>query len=279
MDPLYQPPGHWPRKPSVPRPAAIKGTKITILGCGTSTGVPVLACKCNVCTSSDKRNYRTRASVVFQTGDKTFLVDTSPDLREQALRNKLYWIDAALFTHPHADHIHGVDDLRSYNYLMARSIPCYGNKWSIDTLRTRFDYIFKPTQVGGGKPMLDLHLINKTIKIHGVTLQPLELVHGKMPVLGYRINDIAYITDCSYIPDRTFKYLKNLNVLVLDCLRPSAHTTHLNVEGALTLAKKIGAKRTFFTHMGHELEYSEFARSLPRGMYPAYDGLVIRSRF
>ncbi len=213
--------------------------------------------------------------MVVQSGDKVFLIDTSPDLRAQALRERLHWVDAVLFTHPHADHIHGVDDLRNFNYLMARSIPCYGNKWSLDTLRNRFDYIFKETQQGGGKPMLALLPIKKRIKIKGVAVQPLELVHGRLPVLGFRINDIAYITDCSYIPDRTFRYLKGLKVLVLDCLRPDPHSTHLNIESALALASKIGAKKTYFTHMGHEIEYKKFARSLPPNMYPAYDGLTV----
>lgn len=275
-DPKYNPPSFWPAKPSVSPPKAIKGTTLTILGCGTSSGVPLLACKCKVCTSKDARNRRTRASAVIQAQKTVFLIDTSPDLRTQALDNKVHWIDAVLFTHPHADHIHGVDELRNYNYLMAQSLPCYGNDWSLDTLKNRFDYIFKPTQVGGGKPMLTLNRIEKAQRIKGVRVQPLELIHGKMPVLGYRINDIAYITDCSYIPDRTFRYLKNLNVLVLDCLRPGAHTTHLNVESALTIAKRVGAKKTYFTHMGHEIEYQDFARSLPRNMFPAFDGLVIR---
>jgi phosphoribosyl 1,2-cyclic phosphate phosphodiesterase len=191
--------------------------------------------------------------------------------------NGLLWIDAVLYTHPHADHIHGIDELRTFNYLMARSIPCYGNDWTLDVLQNRFDYIFKKTQIGGGKPLLDLHKMDGPRSIKGVRVQPLELIHGQLPVLGYRINDVAYITDCSYIPDRTFRYLRNLSALVLDCLQKGEHSTHLNVDGSLALARKIGAKRTYFTHMGHELEYKEFARSLPRGMYPAYDGLVIKA--
>jgi len=266
-----------PQEPKVSPPRTVSGTILKVLGCGTSSGVPLLACRCKVCSSKDPRNSRTRASVVIQTKNRVFLIDTSPDLRHQAFQNKIHWIDAVLYTHPHADHIHGVDELRSFNFVMARRIPVYGNEWTIEALTTKFDYIFKITQAGGGKPQIDPHVIKKTTKIAGVKVQPLELIHGKLPVLGYRINDIAYITDCSYIPDQTFRYLKNLKVLVLDCLRPKEHPTHLHVEAALELAKRIGAKRTFFTHMGHELDYKDFLRSLPSGMQPAYDGLVIKA--
>lgn len=266
------------KNPLTNPPRFISGTAIRILGCGTSSGVPLLACQCKTCLSKDPRNHRTRASIVIQTGRTVFLVDTSPDLRTQALANDVKWIDATLFSHPHADHLHGIDDLRTFNYIMARPIPCYGNEWTIETIRTRFDYIFHLGQRGGGKPALDLHILNKRQKIKGVWVQPLELVHGSLPVLGYRINDVAYITDCSYIPDRTFKLLKGLNVLVLDCLRFTKHPTHLNVEEAIEVAKKIKAKKTYFTHMGHEIEYRDFAKSLPPKMYPAYDGLLIRSK-
>ncbi len=262
-----------PTKP----PKPIKGTQLTILGCGSSTGSPVLTCKCETCSSRDPRNNRLRASVKFQVKDKVFIVDTSPDLRQQAMREKIYWIDAVLYTHPHADHVHGIDELRSFNFLMRRAIPCYGNKWSIDTIRTKFDYIFKYSQEGGGTPAIDLHLIDKPMKIAGVKVTPIPVTHGKATVLGYRINDIAYITDCSYIPEPTFKVLKNLDILVLDCLRPSRHPTHINIEEALALVKKIGAKKTYLTHMSHDIEYREFARSLPKNVYPAHDGLTVRS--
>ncbi|MEW6057095.1 MAG: MBL fold metallo-hydrolase [Bdellovibrionota bacterium] len=277
QDPAYPSPKWWPRVPRTKPPKPIRGTILTVLGCGTSTGVPLLACRCATCRSKDPRNNRSRASVFVQAKGSTFLIDTSPDLRLQCMRNKIFWVDAALFTHPHADHIHGLDDLRSLNFLMAKRIPCYGNSWLIESLQNKFDYIFKKTQIGGGKPMLDLHVLTRPKMIAGAKVIPLELIHGRMPVLGFRINDIAYITDCSYIPDRTFRYLKNLSVLVLDCLRPAQHETHLNVEASLAIAKRIAAKRTYLTHMGHELEYNAFKRSLPRGIVPAYDGLKIRA--
>ncbi|MGE4232392.1 MAG: MBL fold metallo-hydrolase [Bacteriovoracia bacterium] len=270
---------HVVGKPITLPPKPIKGTQVTILGCGTSSGVPLLACSCKTCKSKNKKNTRLRASISIQHKNKVFLIDTSPDLQLQARSNKLHWIDAVLFTHPHADHMHGVDDLRSFNFIMRKRIPCYGNRWSLDVLRNRFDYIFKFTQEGGGKPMLDLKLVRnqKPFLIGKVRVQPLEIIHGKLPVLGYRIQNVAYITDCSYIPESTMKHLRNLDVLVLDCLRPRKHSTHLNIEEALTWAKSINAKKTYFTHMGHEIEYSEFARSLPPNMYPAYDGLKIEA--
>jgi phosphoribosyl 1,2-cyclic phosphate phosphodiesterase len=217
--------------------------------------------------------------VAIQSGSSVVLIDTSPDLHSQAVYNKLHWLDAVCFTHAHADHIHGIDELRSFNFLMARPIDCYGNKETIHNIETRFDYIFNPhSQKGGGKPALRTHVVRGSFGVKGLRIQPLELIHGKMPVLGFRINDVAYITDCSYIPEKTFRYLKGLDVLVLDCLRYDSHPTHLNVSSALKYALQIGAKKTFFTHMGHDIEYRSFAKSLPRGIYPAYDGLLIRSK-
>jgi phosphoribosyl 1,2-cyclic phosphate phosphodiesterase len=214
----------------------------------------------------------------MRSAGKTFLIDTSPDLRQQAMSNKIFWLDAVLYTHPHADHMHGVDELRTFNFLMGRPIPIYGNDWSLSELKEKFSYIFKYTQEGGGKPKLDLHQIKGVTNISGVQVTPLPLVHGTMPVLGFRINDMAYITDCSTIPDKTLRLMRDLDVLVLDCLRPNAHPTHLCIDEALELAHRIRARRTYFTHMGHEIEYERFAKSLPKGMYPAHDGLVIKSR-
>lgn len=272
-------PSSWKHKPFLKKkPLISQNSQVTILGCGTSTGAPLLTCRCETCLSKNPRNHRLRASIVIQAGRKVFLIDTSPDLRSQALHNKLHWIDAVLYTHPHADHLHGIDELRTYNFLMGRSIPVYANEWTLKEVKKKFGYIFQNTQEGGGKPHLSLHCIEKPTAIGGVKVIPLPVIHGKWEVLGYRIKDIAYITDCSYVPDATLKLLRKLDVLVLDCLRYTNHPTHLNVDQALELAKKIGARRTYFTHMGHEIEYQRFAKSLPRGMFPAYDGLVIKGK-
>ncbi len=271
---LRSPRWKWPPK-FKEKPLIPPGDRVIILGCGTSAGSPILGCTCPTCSSSDPRNNRGRASVAIQSKGRCFLVDTSPDLRQQALANKLNWVDAVLFTHPHADHLHGIDEMRTYNYLTGRVIPAYGNEWTLREIIDRFGYIFEEGYEGGGKPRLDLHLMQRPRAIVGVKVIPLPVDHGSMPVLGYRIKDIAYITDCSSVPDRTFRSLKNLDVLVLDCLRPGKHTTHLSVDEAIILAHKIKAKRTYFTHMGHEIEYNDFAKSLPATMQPAYDGLVI----
>lgn len=258
-------------------PKPVKATVLKILGCGTSTGTPVLCCDCRACRSRDPKNKRTRASVAFQVGNKVLLVDTSPDLRLQAMREKVFWIDAVLFTHPHADHVHGIDELRSFNFLMRKSIPCFGNTWTIKAIRRKFDYIFKTTQEGGGKPVLDLHRIDEPMKIAGVQVVPLEVIHGSLKVLGYRINNIAYITDCSYIPAKTLDKLNDLDVLVLDCLRETPHPTHFNVEGSLAIAKRIGARRTILTHLAHDIEYGRLTKMLPKNVFVAYDGLTVRA--
>ncbi len=181
-----------------------------------------------------------------------------------------------LYTHPHADHLHGIDDLRSLNFLMQQRIPCYGNEWTISTIRQKFSYIFELTQLGGGKPGIDLQVLAGPESIAGVLVTPLEVIHGKLPVLGFRINNAAYLTDCNFIPESTLEKMRGLDVLVLDCLRFTPHPTHFNVEESLQMAQRIGAKRTFFTHMGHEIDYTRFAKSLPKTMRPAYDGLVIK---
>ncbi len=262
--------------PLITPPKPIAGTQITILGCGSSSGTPLLYCHCQTCISKNQKNNRTRASIVIQTNDKIFLIDTSPDLRFQAMREKLFWIDAVLFTHAHADHVHGIDELRSFNFIMRRPIPCYGHRATIHAIHSKFDYIFSYTQEGGGKPAIDLHLIDKPIRISGVKVIPLEVQHGSIKVLGFRINNVAYITDCSYIPEKTFSLLKNLDVLVLDCLRPQPHPTHVTITESLEIAKRVNAKKTFLTHMAHEIEFESFKKTLPKNIYPCFDGLKIK---
>jgi phosphoribosyl 1,2-cyclic phosphate phosphodiesterase len=253
--------------------------ELTILGCGTSTGVPLISCKCAVCRSRNPRNKRLRASAWLKTRGKSILIDTSVDLRAQALREKIERVDAVLYTHPHADHIHGIDELRSYNYLQRASIPAYGNAWTCEELRQKFSYIFKPVHVeGGGIPQPELHEFEasvQTLDVLGVPVTPLSLKHGSRECIGYRIDSVAYVTDCSYIPPTTLERMKGLSVLVLDCLRLQPHGTHFHLEQALAIVEELSPKRTLLTHLGHDFDYEKWNKKLPSGVQLAYDGLRI----
>jgi phosphoribosyl 1,2-cyclic phosphate phosphodiesterase len=254
---------------------------LTILGCGTSTGVPLIHCKCAVCRSKNPKNHRLRQAAWLQARGKSILIDTSTDLRQQALRAKIRRVDAVLYTHPHADHLHGIDELRSYNFIQRESIPCYGNEWSCSELRERFPYVFNPTIVeGGGIPQLILNEFDsraEVLDIAGVPVTPISLSHGSRECIGYRIDSVAYVTDCSYIPATSLDRLKGLSVLVLDCLRLEAHGTHVNLDQALAIVEQVRPKKTFLTHMGHDFEFVKWSKKLPRGVQLAYDGLRIRA--
>lgn len=263
---------------------------VTVLGCGTSVGAPMIGMQ-HLPQFKNPKNRRLRASLLlepFGRGGPAVLVDTSPDLREQALRyfpQKSPRLDAILMTHSHADHLHGLDDIRPFNFMQQAAIPLYAESHICEDIKTKFSYIFHATQEGGGKPRLSLHPVkDKPFKLsacadpalHAVEILPLPLEHGRISCLGFRLGGIAYLTDCSYIPDETLRKMKGLELLILDCLRPKPHSTHMHVELSLEFARKIAAKRTVFTHMGWELEYDAFKKSLPRGMSPAYDGQQFR---
>lgn len=253
---------------------------LTILGSGTSTGVPLIGCKCSVCRSKNPKNRRTRASAWIQTQGKSFLIDTSTDLREQALRERIQKVDAVLYTHPHADHISGIDELRCYNFLQKSTIPVYANEWTRKDLESRYSYIFSPQPVeGGGIPQLHIKKIqnSRMFKIQGVPIQPIPLQHGSREIYGFRIGPVAYVTDCSYIPAESIRRLRGLSVLVLDCVRIKPHRTHLNLERALETASELQARKTFLTHLGHDFDESKWSRKLPPGIALAYDGLKIRA--
>lgn len=255
---------------------------LTILGSGTSTGVPVPTCPCKVCRSQHPRNQRLRASAWVQIQGKNFLIDTSTDLRLQALRQKIPRVDAVLYTHPHADHVHGIDELRCFNYVQRQSIPLYGNSWTFTELQGRFGYIFKPGPVeGGGIPQLTLKLFDpndQSIDVCGVPIIPISVPHGSKECVGYRFESVAYITDCSYIPSSSLDRLRELSVLVLDCVRLKPHRTHLNLEQALEIVSELKPRKTYLTHLGHEMDYRKWVKELPKGVFFAYDGLKIRQR-
>jgi phosphoribosyl 1,2-cyclic phosphate phosphodiesterase len=252
---------------------------LKILGCGTSTGVPLIQCKCFVCSSKNSKNKRLRTSAWLRINGKSFLIDTSPDLRQQALRTDLAHIDAVFYTHPHADHIQGIDELRSFNYLQKARIPVFGNDWTCKELKIKFAYIFNPGVVeGGGIPQLDLNLIqaqDPSFEVLGEKIIPLSLSHGSKECVGYRFGPLAYVTDCNYISPSTMERMQGLKVLVLDCLQLGPHRTHMNLEQALTIISALKPKKTYLTHLGHEFDYTLWSKKLPKDVRLAYDGLTI----
>lgn len=249
--------------------------RVTMLGSGTSTGVPVIGCACRVCTSDNPKNKRTRTGLKLEFGDgRVVLVDTPTDLREQALRFGLPRLDAVLFTHSHADHIFGLDDIRIFNFRQRRAIPCYGSEAALAALRRTFFYVFEAGQEGGGKPQLDLVPVRAPFDLLGSTVVPVPVWHGAMEVFGYRLGRFAYVTDCNVIPEASFHLLEGVEILILDALRYRPHSTHFSVEEALEAAERIGARRTILTHFSHEIDHDAPAVALPEGVELGYDGLA-----
>jgi len=249
--------------------------RVTFLGTGTSTGVPVPTCSCAVCTSSDPRDRRLRPSVLLEWDGAAVLVDTSTDLRQQALTHGLMHLDAVLYTHAHADHVFGLDDLRMYNWRRGGPIPVYGSAITLDAIRRTFWYVFEDVEAGGGKPALDLHPIDGPFTVAGRTIVPVPVQHGRLPILGYRCGAFAYLTDVSAIPDASYGLLIGLETLVISALRIRPHPTHMHLARSLEAAERIGARRTLFTHIAHEIAHAEVAARLPSGVELAYDGLAV----
>jgi phosphoribosyl 1,2-cyclic phosphate phosphodiesterase len=247
--------------------------KFTILGSGTSTGVPMVGCRCPVCSSSDPKDNRTRTSLLVENDGKYVLVDTSTDLRTQAIREKIPRIDAVLFTHAHADHIHGIDDLRGFHFLEKKIIPCYSDRETLDEIDSKFGYIFSGRSLYGYHQLLEPHVVDGPFALFGMRITPIPLMHGSMHSTGFRFGNLAYLTDCSSIPDQSMSLLKGIDVLVIDALRHTPHPHHFNIEGAISMAGMIGAKKTFFTHLTHEIPHSEES-TLPDTVFFAYDGLT-----
>lgn len=249
--------------------------KVTFLGTGTSHGIPMIGCDCTVCRSDDPHNKRTRASVLVEVNGVNLLIDTPPELRIQVLRENIRRVDAVLFTHAHADHLFGLDDMRRFNELSGRAMPCYGLESTLATVRRAFEYVFVPTQLGGSKPALDLVAVDGEFSIGDVGIQPVEVLHGKMAVLGYRMGDFAYVTDVSHIPESSMQLLKGLEVLVLGVLRPQPHETHFSVDEGLQVVDRLRPKSVFFTHIAHKLDHESTNSWLPSNVRLAYDGLQI----
>ncbi|TLM65974.1 MAG: MBL fold metallo-hydrolase [Deltaproteobacteria bacterium] len=247
---------------------------LTILGSGTSTGVPVLGCRCAVCRSGDAENRRTRCSALLQWSGRNVLIDTATDFRQQALREGIERVDAVLFSHTHADHVHGIDDLRTFT-LRGHAIPVYGSAAAMATIRQVFAYIFTDDAEPGFRPRLQLHEVAAPFSLFGQNVTPIPLIHGAGESYGYRVGALAYLTDCSAIPESSLALLGGLEVLVIDALRFSAHASHFNVAGAVAAARRIGARRTLLTHLSHEVDHHRHAADLPGGMEFAFDGLCL----
>lgn len=247
--------------------------KVIILGSGTSTGVPMVGCKCRVCSSDDPRDKRTRASLLIRHDTVNILVDTSTDLRRQALRENIDRIDAVLFTHSHADHINGIDDLRGFHFLHKEIIPCFASSATLDILQAGFGYIFKQNRGSGYTPLLQPNEISGPFNLFGQMIIPIPLEHGRTAALGYRVGNMAYLTDCSAIPESSIPRLTGLDLLIIDGLRWSPHPFHFNIEAAIVAAQLLNPKRTILTHLTHEVAYAEKTR-LPPGVEFAYDGMM-----
>jgi len=248
--------------------------KITILGSGTSTGVPMVGCHCQVCDSTDPRDKRTRASILVECGGQRMLVDTSTDLRSQLLREGIPQVDAVLLTHTHADHIHGIDDLRGFHFIHRRIIPCYGSPETMKKVTENFAYIFDGLSSEGYSPLMVPSPVDGPFQLFGCSVLPVPINHGSLQATGYRFDDAAYLTDCSEIPESSLRLLQGLDLLIIDALRYSPHPNHFNIEGALQLVGTLAPRRTILTHLTHEVHHSDAVR-LPEGVEFAYDGMTI----
>lgn len=249
--------------------------KIILLGTGTSQGIPVIGCECRVCKSKDPRNNRTRCSALINYDGHNIIIDTATEFRFQVLNNNIKRVDAVLFTHAHADHVHGLDDIRQFNEIQGVTIPCFGNKSTMEIIRKKYDYVFTPSQQGGGKPDISMNVIDSEFNIFGVKIIPLPVKHGFLDILGYRVGNFAYITDAKYVPEETMQKINNLDILVINALRYESHDTHLSVDEALRIIERVKPKKAFLTHICHRLEHEETERSLPKHVRLGFDGLAI----
>lgn len=257
--------------------------KVTVLGSGTSTGVPIIGCPCSVCHSTNPKNHRLRSSVWIEAAGKSILIDTSPDLRQQALMYNIKKIDAVLYTHEHADHVHGIDELRIFNALQEQTIPVFGTADMMTHLQSKFSYIFPPKGTPLNKrlvPQLTAYPVAGHFDCLGVDVTMIPCNHGANSMTAnYRIGNFAWLTDTNGVPADSIKLLKGLEVLFLDGLRPEEHPTHFNLEQSLAMARTIAAQETYLIHLAHNYEHDDVNASLPEGIQLAYDGLAIEMTY
>ena len=256
--------------------AAPSTASVLVLGSGTSHGVPMIGCECATCRSDDPRDTRSRASILITVpGEASILIDTSPDLRAQALQHHLRRVDAILYTHSHADHVLGLDDVRRFNSLQRQPIPCYGDPRTLRDLRRTFAYAFEDSaHQGGGIPRVVLFPLAGEFCIGAAGFTPVPVMHGSRVIYGYRVGNFAYLTDCSAIPETSWPLLEGVEVVILDALRDRPHPTHLSVAESLQIVERLAPERAFFTHMCHDLPHVATCARLPEGVELAYDGLA-----
>ena len=249
---------------------------LTVLGSGTSMGVPTIGCDCSVCHSADPHDKRTRPSVLIEYEGHAVLIDTTPDFREQAIREKIRRLDAVLYTHTHADHILGMDDLRPLSFLhKPGKLPLYAHPQSVEFLHNMFRYIFDANYKFGGLPLLELKALNGPVDLFGARFEPVTVIHGDSEIYGFRFGSAAYLTDHSDVPESSLAKLQNLDILFLDALRHKPHPTHSTVENSLRIVERVKPRRAFFTHICHELPHEETNAMLPENVRLSYDGMKL----
>jgi phosphoribosyl 1,2-cyclic phosphate phosphodiesterase len=254
--------------------------QITLLGVGASAGTPVVGCGCATCLSDNPRNKRTRcSSIITLDSGENILIDTGPDLRNQSLRENIKRVDAVLYTHTHADHLHGIDDLRAFCQIQRVQIPLYAKEDAVAHIQAKFGYALRQPSDFWDLPVLRAEVINESFSLFGAPITPIPVLHGKIFIYGYRIGNLAYLTDVSEIPESSFALLKDLDILLIDCLREKAHPTHINIEQSLYYISRIKAKQSYMIHMTHELEYqslnSRLASQQVANAFASYDGLKL----
>jgi phosphoribosyl 1,2-cyclic phosphate phosphodiesterase len=254
--------------------------KITILGCGASAGVPLIGCDCAVCTSDNPRNIRTRVSLLVESARTRILIDTSPDLRQQCLRHDIHTVDAILYTHAHADHAHGIDDLRSLNYHKQGPIPAYGDAATLQELQERFAYCFAPPipAYGWFRPCVEPHIITpgEAFEVGDITIHPFLQEHGRVDSLGFRFGDIVYSTDVVRFPAASLPFLENMALWIVDCLREEEAPTHAHLPLSLEWIERFRPERAILTHMSHSFDYESLQATTPQNVEPAFDGMVLK---
>ena len=251
--------------------------EVVVLGSGTSVGVPMIGCDCPVCHSDDPRDHRLRPSLLVRFAGYEVLIDTGPDLRQQALRAGMQRLDAVLYTHSHADHILGIDDIRPFNFLAQRGIPIHGSQETLDCIRRTFAYAFDSRPSQSSRPRRSPNPLTENHRYPRLHFQPIPVVHGNLTCHGFRFGNIAYLTDFSAIPDRSLCMLRNLDIVFLDALRHKPHPMHSTVEASLHLVEVLHPKRAYFTHVSHDLSHALTEETLPPNTHLAYDGLTLHS--